>query len=332
MSLINRLPSLQSLLVFATAARLLSFTAAARELNSSQSAVSQLIRQLEQQIELTLFKRIYRGVELTEEGEALYSVVDLGLNQIAKCIEKLQTNQRPPCINVVTDFAFAAYWLLPKLPHFREQHPHIDVRIITSQGESKNQQQPLNPQTDIQILFCPQPPTDAHLLFSEEVFPIISPAFLKQQGSVNSHKTLANLPLLKLETDAGQEWIDWLRFFQERRSSLQPSDPVMTFNNYTLLVQAVIAGQGVGIGWATLVDELIDNGLLVALKGFSLQSKGGYFVMGAEQPQKWLSSKDTGATDNRRKNNSALLDKEKIDDYKTQDGKAIFLQWLLHQT
>ena len=285
MLLCQRLPSVQSLLIFEAAARHLSFTAAARELGSTQSAVSQQVRGLEQQLELSLFRRIYRGVILTEEGLQLYEAVKSGYQQMANCLEKLQSSRLHQRINVATDFAFAAYWLLPRLPKFRELHPAIDVRIITSQGQYDFDTQDI----DVAIIFGNpaslmdknQNPSleNARRLFFEKVFPICSPSFLQKHGPVQSHKKLAALPLLKLGADAGQGWQDWNSFFKGRRSQVEPSDPVLTFNNYTLLVQAAIAGQGVGIGWGTLVDDLIDSGVLVGLDEFSLNTESGYFLV-----------------------------------------------------
>ncbi len=270
------LPSVQSLLIFESAARHLSFTAAARELGSTQSAVSQQIRGLEQQLQLTLFRRIYRGVALTEEGRQLFEATRSGFQQIADCLEKLQKTRSQPRINVATDFAFAAYWLLPRLPRFRQGHPEVDVRIITSQGQYDFGAQDM----DVAIVFADRPPQlPAWQLFAERVFPICSPAFLAQHGPIRSHKKLASLPLLKLGADAGQGWLDWPGFFKGRRSQAEPGQPVLTFNNYTLLVQAAIAGQGIGLGWATLVDELLDSGVLVGLTEFSLDSDSGYFVV-----------------------------------------------------
>ncbi|WP_271271466.1 LysR substrate-binding domain-containing protein [Aliamphritea hakodatensis] len=281
MLLKDRLPSPQSLLVFEAAARHLSFTAAARELSSTQSAVSQLMRGLEAQLGLQLFRRIYRGVELTDAGEQLFEVCQKGFNSIAGRIEKLQSAERHPHINVATDFAFAAYWLLPRLPAFRELHPDTEVRIITSQGSHEVRSQ----DADVAIRFVSQPSADSIPLFAEEVFPVCSPGFLTKHGPVTSHKKLASLPLLKLGADAGEGWMDWPGFFSGRRSQVQPGEPVLTFNNYTLLIQAAIAGQGVGIGWGTLVDELIESGVLTGLKDFSLSSKGGYFISATPTPR-----------------------------------------------
>ncbi|WP_293268768.1 LysR substrate-binding domain-containing protein [Neptunomonas sp.] len=288
MLLSERLPSAQSLLIFEAAARHRSFTGAAQELKSTQSAVSQQMKGLESYLELALFRRIYRGVELTEEGIHLYNAVQGGFQQIATCLEKIQKTRLHQIINVATDFAFAAYWLLPRLPRFRESHPEIDVRIITSQGQNSFSGQNI----DVAIKFDgPQPDHPyAFKLFSEEVFPICSPALIQENGSIASHKKLASMPLLKLGADAGQGWLDWDSYFRGRRSQIIPGKPVLTFNNYTLLIQAAIAGQGVGLGWSTLTDDLIDKKLLLGLREFSLSSESGYYVI-EPQPNERLNAK-----------------------------------------
>ena len=275
MLLKNRLPSNQSLIVFESAARLLSFTAAAKELGSTQSAVSQLMRSLEQSLSLQLFERVYRGIELTFEGKQLLSVVQLSLNDIANSIEKLQQAQKKPVLNVAMDYAFAAFWLLPRLAEYREQYPDVEVRVISQQEVTTNN----GTDIDIAIVFADSAPDNSMLLFKERVFPICSPGFHQTMGAVNSHKALSALPLLKLTDHSATQWLDWDRFFKGRRSQVKAVESVMAFNNYTLLVQSAIAGQGVGLGWSGLVDEMISCGMLVALHDFELTSNAGYYAM-----------------------------------------------------
>ncbi|WP_417227826.1 choline sulfate utilization transcriptional regulator [Amphritea sp.] len=288
MLLSERLPSAQSLLIFEAAARHKSFTGAAHELKSTQSAVSQQIKGLETRLGLTLFRRIYRGVALTEEGIQLYNAVQEGFQTIVTCLEKLQKTRLHQVINVATDFAFAAFWLLPRLPRFRELHPTIDVRIITSQGQYDFTGQ----NVDVAIVFDGPQPVQPYSfkLFNEEVFPICSPSFLQDNSPVASHKKLASMPLLKLKSDADQQWLDWHSYFQKRRSQIVPGEPVLTFNNYTLLIQAAIAGQGLGLGWGTLVDDLIARKVLVGLREFSLSSESGYYVI-EPKPNEQLNAK-----------------------------------------
>jgi putative choline sulfate-utilization transcription factor len=294
MLLRDRLPSNQSLIVFESAGRLLGFTAAAKELGSTQSAVSQLMRNLEQNLALTLFERVHRGIELTAAGKQLLSIVQLNLNDIANGIEKLQLAQKKPVLNVAMDYAFAAYWLLPRLDDYRAQHPDVEVRVISEQEVTVD----ANADIDIAIFFADSLPANAMLLFKEQVYPVCSSSFYEKVGAIKSHKILASLPLLKLTDRANSKWLDWERFFAGRRSKVKPIDSVMAFNNYTLLIQSAIAGQGVGLGWDGLVDEMVERGMLVALKEFKLDSNAGYYAIqpsikrkpASEQFITWLAS------------------------------------------
>ncbi|NHH99829.1 Glycine cleavage system transcriptional activator [Oceanimonas sp. MB9] len=273
MLLLNRTVSPNSLRVFEVAARQLNFTAAARELRSTQSAVSQHIRTLEEQLGLPLFERVYRGVRLTDAGQALFASVREGFGTMERTLERLQQQHRHPRVNILTDFSFAAYWLMPRLPLFRRLHPQIDVRIMTNQGvlDWKDKE------VDVAIVFCDERTlANVPRLLPEVVFPVCSPAFLQEHGPFDDLAQLADAPLLTLTADQGQSWMDWPGYFQQRAgiNHLHPSE--LTFNNYTLLLQAVIAGQGIGMGWRGLVDGLLESGILVALDTQPLHSRRGY--------------------------------------------------------
>lgn len=279
MSWIARAASPNSLRVFEAAARHLSFTAAARELRSTQSAVSQQVRSLEEQLGLPLFERIYRGVRLTEAGQALFVSVQEGFATIDRTIDRLQHKHRHPHVNILTDFSFAAYWLMPRLPHFRERHPNIDVRIVTNQGVLDWRAQ----EVDVAILFCDERTLASGVprLFPELVLPVCSPGFLEQAGPIDSPQRLVELPLLTLTADQGQSWLDWPRYFEQLAGIDYQEASELTFNNYTLLIQAAIAGQGIGMGWRGLVDDLLDGGMLVGLHELMLRSTQGYGLIDA---------------------------------------------------
>ncbi|WP_198650069.1 LysR substrate-binding domain-containing protein [Zobellella maritima] len=267
-----------SLRVFETAARQLSFTAAAKELRSTQSAVSQQIRTLEEQLGLPLFERVYRGVRLTEAGQALFVSVQEGFATIERTLDRLQHQHRHPRVNILTDFSFAAYWLMPRLPLFRRLHPHIDVRIMTNQGVFDWRDKGV----DVAIVFCDERTlATVPRLFPEEVFPVCSPAFLQQYGPFDELARLAKAPLLTLTADQGQSWMNWTGYFQQRAGFNYLESSELTFNNYTLLLQAVIAGQGIGMGWRGLVDSLLESGILVALDTQPLRSQRGYGLIDA---------------------------------------------------
>ncbi|TFH86025.1 LysR family transcriptional regulator [Billgrantia azerbaijanica] len=274
MSWIARAASPNSLRVFEAAARHLSFTAAARELRSTQSAVSQQIRTLEENLGLALFERIYRGVRLTEAGQALFVSVQEGFATIDRTIDRLQHRHRHPHVNILTDFSFAAYWLMPRLPRFRELHPDIDVRIVTNQGVLDWRAQ----EVDIAIMFCDERAlaSGIPLLLNEDVFPVCSPGFLQRYGPVDDLEALSKAPLLTLTADQGQSWLDWPSYFEQLAGVNYLESSELTFNNYTLLIQAAIAGQGIAMGWRGLVDDMLDNGMLVGLPELGLCTQRGY--------------------------------------------------------
>jgi len=279
------LPTLQTLQAFQLAARGLSFTAAAKQLDISQSAVSQQVRHLEQQLGVSLFRRVYRGVELTDQGQQLYGAVESGFSDIAACLDQLRRQQQRPRLRVATDFAFAAYWLMPRLADFRQQHPDIDVQLITSQDSQFDSQD-----MDVALLFRQpeQLPRPGPCLFRERVYPLLSPALLERLGPIDNVQQLLELPLLKLRGITGHPWQDWPRFFSRHEISFQGAEPVLTFDNYTLLIQALLVGQGVGIGWSGLVDDLVEQGLLVGLEQFAIDGNAGYYIIdsgAAHQPQ-----------------------------------------------
>lgn len=279
MSWMARSASLNGLRVFETAARHLSFTAAARELRSTQSAVSQQVRALEEQLGLPLFERIYRGVKLTEAGHALFVSVQESFAGIDRTIERLQHRHRHPHVNILTDFSFAAYWLMPRLPSFRERYPHVDVRIVTNQGVLDWRTQ----EVDVAIVFCDERALagGVPLLFHEDVFPVCSPGFLQQHGPIESIEALSRAPLLTLTADQGQRWLDWPSYFRQLGGIAYHESSELMFNNYTLLIQAAIAGQGIAMGWSGLVDDLLDKGMLIGLSDMRLRSARGYGVVDA---------------------------------------------------
>ncbi|MCK2184193.1 choline sulfate utilization transcriptional regulator [Halomonas getboli] len=262
--------------VFEVAARQLSFTAAARELRSTQSAVSQRVRALEEALDLTLFDRVHRGVRLTDAGQLLFEAVQQGFATIDRTIDRLQQHQRNPRLNILTDFSLATYWLMPRLPDFRQRHPDIDVRLQTNQGVFDWQGQ----EADIAIVLGEGRDLEGAMrLLDEEVFPVCSPAFLDRHGPIDGLARLGEVPLLTLTADQGQRWMDWPGYFARLGGRVQPAPSELIFNNYPLLVQAAIAGQGVALGWRGLVDDLLERGMLVGLEGLSLSTSNGYGVI-----------------------------------------------------
>lgn len=276
--------SLDALRVFESAARQLSFTAAAAELGSSQPAISQQVKRLEQQLATRLFDRVYRGIVLTEAGELLLRHVQEGLAVLDAGVAAVTAGQQHEVLQVATDFAVAAYWLMPRLHRFHQAHPDVDVSLITSERDFST----LSPEIDVAIAFGDGrfKHGEAQLLFAEEAFPVCSPQLLKGQALPLPAAALAQLPLLHLRPEVPTRWFDWKGLFRALEIAEAPSPGTLRFDNYTLLIQAAIAGQGVAIGWRHLVDDLLAQNLLCRVCTEEARSDLGYYVVLPERKRR----------------------------------------------
>ncbi|PWC90801.1 LysR family transcriptional regulator [Azospirillum sp. TSH100] len=276
----DRLPPLRTLLFFEAAGRLLSFSAAARELACTQSAVSHQIGWLEADLGTALFRRLHRGVALTPDGVRLYEATRDALDGIGDAVTRIRDRRRPGVLNVATDFGFAAGWLLPRLSALRQLLPELDVRIVTMQNAIDLRREA----ADIAITFGHGhwPGCEAELLFPERVLPVCSPAFRASRApgeAIASPAALTSLPLLHLESVGPAAWLSWGDWFTLHGLPMPAGGQELTFNNYPLVLQAALMGQGVALGWSPLIDDLMRDGYLVSLMDQPIQTERGYFLV-----------------------------------------------------
>jgi putative choline sulfate-utilization transcription factor len=269
--------SLDLLRGFEAAARLRSFTAAAIELGTTQPAISQQIKRLEAQLATRLFDRIYRGIELTDAGEILFAHVQSGLQSMDAGLIAITEQHQHEVLQVATDFAFAAYWLMPRLHRFHKINPDVDVSLVTSERSHSM----LRADIDVAVLFGDGrfKQGESHWLFSEEVFPVCSPQLVSGRELPLPIEALREFPLLHLRGEGSSNWFDWGGVFRVLNIQQAPAPGQLRFDNYTLLIQAAIGGQGVAIGWRHLVDALLDQGLLCRPIEASAISAYGYYVV-----------------------------------------------------
>lgn len=274
MSVSSSLPPLHRLVAFEAAARLGSFTAAAQELGSTQSAVSQHIKQLEADLGSALFQRLHRGVVLTRTGSQVYQWTAEGLNTLSTGYQAARKSGGHESITLATDYALGTYWLLPRLRKFRQRHPDLDVRLVTAQHSVS----PDEGDVDIGLAFGDgyRMAEPTQLLFPEAVAPVCSPGLLAQYPDIGHWQ---ELPLLELEDEGGNCWFDWADLFAALGLQEAAREPELIFNNYTLLLQAALSGQGVAIGWSPFVEPLLESGALTALTDTVIRSNQGYQIV-----------------------------------------------------
>jgi len=274
---------LSALASFEAAGRRGSFSAAAAELRLTQSAVSQQMQGLEAELGVALFRRLHRGVALTQAGQTLFEAAATALRLIDGAASAIRRDPARKRLVVFTDFAFAALWLMPRLAALEVQLPGVEVRILTAQSVVDLRGE----EADVAILFGDgrgrffPPGWETSLLFGEEVTPIGSPALLKDAKPPLAPNQIAQMRRLHLQggDDRWFTWADWMKahgVVENPGALSQPQD--LSFGNYPLILQAVMQGQGVALGWSPLVDDGLGAGWIVRLTEQKLTSDRGYVI------------------------------------------------------
>jgi putative choline sulfate-utilization transcription factor len=271
------LPRLHLLATFEVAGRHLNFSAAAQELGTTQPAVSQQIGQLEAELGTALFHRFHRGVALTIAGAELFAAVGDGLAVINDASMAIRRRTGPKVLQVLTDFGFAAWWLMPRLGTLSERMPDVDVKILTSQQGNDLRRE----EADIGILFGRAdqwPGCRTSLLFPEVVCPVAA-RDLVPGGAATDPAELSQLRLLHLKQPFPGAWLSWPDWFEAQGVEMGKRTHDLTFNNYQLLLQAALLQQGVALGWRPLIDDMLRGGQLVRLAGDYRGDSRGYHLV-----------------------------------------------------
>jgi LysR family glycine cleavage system transcriptional activator len=277
----RRLPPLNALRAFEAAARHLSFTRAAEELHVTQTAISHQIRALEERLGVRLFRRLPRGLLLTEEAQRYLPPVRDAFDQIAAATERLGAAGASGVLTVSVLPSFAAKWLVPRLGRFRAAHPEIDVRLSASMQLVDFAKEDVD--VGIRMGRGVYPGLRVERMFGEEAFPVCSPKLLEGPHPLRTPGDLRHQTLLHdqdvgavMASDARQGWRLWLE-----RAGVEGVDvergPI--FDDTSLLVQAAIDGQGVALGRRVLCAADLAAGRLVRPFELALPFRMAYYLV-----------------------------------------------------
>jgi DNA-binding transcriptional LysR family regulator len=274
----TRLPALDLLVGFESAARHLSFTKAGEELFLTQSAVSRQIKELEDQLGVALFVRRHRALGLTEAGQQFYASAAQVLSTMRTATERLRTQsgRRRP-LSVTTTQSFAALWLIPRLAGFTRDHPGIDVRITAETRVQDLERDGL----DVAIRHGPPSLAgpNAVRLMGERVFPVASPKLLKKIPLDNPSDLARHVLLQYDDPDGRHPWLHWKTWLEvERIADLRPAG-TLSFSGYEQIIPAAVAGHGVALGRSPLVKDLVASGELVAPFKSTADPARAYFAI-----------------------------------------------------
>ena len=266
-------PPLNPIRVFETAARLMSFTAAAEELNVSQVAVSRQIKVLEDYLGTPLFLRSHRSVKLTEDGARIFPAVNRALDDINHAVSTISTRGERNALTIQTHTTFGQRWLIPRLFRFHERFRNIDIRLTSSIHPFNPDRQ--NIQAAIQSGDGSSESCDCDFIAPIELIPVCSPSLIEPIGDGDDSKSLSRHTLLH-SFARPRDWATWLA---SRGFVNVDPDRGLKFENSVLAYEAALQGMGVAIGVRILVEQYLHVGSLIAPFGPALPLNSGYYLL-----------------------------------------------------
>jgi LysR family glycine cleavage system transcriptional activator len=252
----RRLPPLNALRAFEAAARHLSFTRAADELHVTQTAISHQIKGLEERLGVRLFRRLPRGLLLTEEAQRFLPPVRDAFDQIAAAAERLVAVGSSGTLTVSVLPSFASKWLVPRLGRFRAAHPDLDLRISATSQLVDFARDDVD--VGIRMGRGVYPGLRVERLFGEALVPVCSPRLLEGAHPLRRPEDLVHHVLLHDEDATG--WELWLELAGVSGISTRRG-PIFTDSG--MVVQAAAEGQGVALARRVLAAGDLAAGRLI---------------------------------------------------------------------
>ena len=277
----NRLPPLNPLRAFEATARHLSVKNAAAELCVTPGAVSQMLKSLEQHLGVMLFKRLNRGIVLTEAGQSYLPPVRNAFRQIGEATKHIATSADTAILTVSVTPAFAATWLVPRLKDFHAAHPGIDLQVVSGKALTDFARDGV----DVAVRHGLGHYAGLHSerIFAVELVPVAAPVLAARLGAPAAAADLTHWPHVH---DADRK--DWQLWFQAQGIAEIGPPHGPAFDDSALLLQAVIAGQGAGLLPAAMAAPDLAAGRLVKLVDLSWPQAFAYYLVYPEVSQDQL--------------------------------------------
>lgn len=270
------LPDLGKLQAFEAAARHGNVTLASRELNLSQSAVSRQIRDLEAQLGLLLFERVRQRVVLSAAGQKFLPDARRLLEQGEAAMLRVMAGSGVSLLSIATLPTFGSRWLVPRLPDFLRIHPGIALNVV-----SRSEPFDLEEQAFDAAIHYGQPvwaKATCRYICSELIVPAASPAFLATHD-IATPAALAEVPLLNMATRP-KAWVSW---FQAAGVDAQSAYQGHRFDQFTMLIEAAVAGMGVALLPRYLVESELRDGKLAVVLDMPLKTENSYYFVVPER-------------------------------------------------
>ncbi len=268
----HKLPPLNALRAFEATARHLSVKNAAEELCVTPGAVSQLLKALELHLGVALFRRVNRGVFLTDAGQNYLPAVRNAFRQIAEATRRVATAADTGILTVSTTPFFASAWLVPHLEDFQRVHPEIDLQVLTGKGLADFSRDGVD--VAVRHGLGRYPGLVSERLFAVEMIPVAAPSLAARFPAPTRSQDLTTWPHVH---DADRK--DWHLWFQAQgiEDIGPPRGPA--FDDSGLLLKAVLAGQGAGLAPAAMAALDLAEGRLVKLADVAWPEAYAYYLV-----------------------------------------------------
>jgi len=273
----RRLPPLNALRAFESAARHLNFSRAADELSVTPGAVSQQIQNLEDYVGASLFKRTSRGLLLTDSAQMALPALREAFDRLAEAASLLTAAVDGRRLTLTAPPSFAAKWLVPRLGGFEAAHPQIDVWL------SADMELVDFASTDVDLAVRygagPYPGLETIRLMGESVLPVMSPELATTHPVTTPHDLAHHVLLHDGSPVADESCPDWVMWLAARGVRGFDANRGPRFNQSSLVIEAAVAGRGVALAKRALAQDDLDAGRLVAPMGVSTTVDFAYFVV-----------------------------------------------------
>ncbi|MGB0663696.1 MAG: transcriptional regulator GcvA [Pontibacterium sp.] len=275
----RKLPPLNALRSFESAARLGSFNQAAEELFVTPSAVSHQIKTLESYLNCTLFRREKRRVFLTAPGERYLVSVQHALDEIDSATRRLLSSQNAGSVNISVVPAFLTRWLVPRLADFQRQYPDVELRLTSLMGDADFEHSDI--EMAIYLGSGGWRNTHEHFLRKAEVIPVCSPLIMHGDHPLHNPSDVRHHTLIHVASRRNE----WPQFFESAGIPWSNEQKSLTFSSTALALSAAMEGLGIALSDRQLVTREVELGHLCRPFDLSLDIGRAFYLVYSNKRQ-----------------------------------------------
>jgi len=276
------LPSMNGLFTFEAAARCGNFSKAAEELNVTPAAVSRMIARLESHLDVTLFMRGANGVELTQSGQLLFEAIAHGFSAIENALREIEDRHcGVETVSLSLSTCFTTHWMMPRMAAFKKQFPTVDLRFQLIMGALAGSVNDVD--LGMRFVNGSDAQHEATFIMPEILIPICSPSYQQSHGLDGDGANRLPDTVINL----GEAQPDWSSLFVPIVEGVNEENYInsMIFSDYAIVVQAALLGQGVALGWLSVVAHwLRHRGLVPAREQVMQTGRQCHFVRQRDKP------------------------------------------------